>query len=102
MGYDNSNYESGDSMGQPTAGGSASSSNRKAKQSNSAVPSTSLCRCSYCDREFERSETKHMPFCSKRCQQIDLGMWLNESYGIPYEGDRSVDKYDAQSSDDDV
>lgn len=25
------------------------------------------------------------PFCSKRCADIDLGRWLNESYAIPTE-----------------
>ncbi len=28
-----------------------------------------------------------MPFCSVRCQQIDLGRWLDEKFGVPYEGD---------------
>ena len=102
MGYDNSNFQSGDSMGQPTAGNSASSSRRKAKQVKPAVPSESLFRCSYCSREFERSETNHMPFCSKRCQEIDLGMWLNEAYGLPYEGDQSAKKYDDAPSTDDA
>lgn len=102
MGYDNSNYETGDSMSQSASGDSASSSNRKAKQTNPAVPATSLCRCSCCDIEFDRAESKHMPFCSKRCQQIDLGMWLNESYGIPYEGDRTAENYNASSNDDDA
>ena len=32
-------------------------------------------RCSYCGNDFKRSESKNMPFCSRRCQQIDLGMW---------------------------
>ena len=22
-------------------------------------------------------------FCSERCQQIDLGQWLNEEYAVP-------------------
>ena len=35
-----------------------------------------------------------MPFCSRRCQQIDLGMWLTESYGIPYEGDSNEQRYE--------
>lgn len=26
-----------------------------------------------------------MPFCSERCQRIDLGRWLDERYGLPYE-----------------
>jgi endogenous inhibitor of DNA gyrase (YacG/DUF329 family) len=25
------------------------------------------------------------PFCSERCQQIDLGAWASESYTIPVE-----------------
>ncbi len=37
-----------------------------------------------------------MPFCSRRCQQIDLGMWLNESYGLPHEGEGAPD-YDPDS-----
>lgn len=31
------------------------------------------------------SEPKFRPFCSKRCADIDLGRWLNESYAIPAE-----------------
>lgn len=27
--------------------------------------------------------TKHKPFCSKRCADIDLGRWLTESYTLP-------------------
>jgi endogenous inhibitor of DNA gyrase (YacG/DUF329 family) len=30
-----------------------------------------------------------MPFCSRRCQELDLSNWLTESYGLPYEGDES-------------
>ena len=26
---------------------------------------------------------KFKPFCSKRCADVDLGKWLNESYAIP-------------------
>ena len=26
-----------------------------------------------------------MPFCSERCRQIDLGRWLDEGYGLPWE-----------------
>ena len=25
----------------------------------------------------------YAPFCSKRCSDVDLGRWLNESYAIP-------------------
>ncbi|MFP6571346.1 MAG: DNA gyrase inhibitor YacG, partial [Vicinamibacterales bacterium] len=27
--------------------------------------------------------TPTAPFCSDRCKNIDLGRWLDESYGIP-------------------
>lgn len=26
---------------------------------------------------------KHYPFCSHRCQLIDLGRWLDEEYRVP-------------------
>jgi endogenous inhibitor of DNA gyrase (YacG/DUF329 family) len=29
------------------------------------------------------SEPTYRPFCSKRCANIDLGRWLNESYRVP-------------------
>lgn len=30
-----------------------------------------------------RSENRAFPFCSERCQTIDLGRWLDERYRIP-------------------
>lgn len=35
-----------------------------------------------------------MPFCGRRCQQIDLGRWLNEDYGVPLEPE---DQHDASA-----
>lgn len=29
------------------------------------------------------------PFCSRRCQLVDLGVWLEEGYSIPAESDSS-------------
>ena len=43
-----------------------------------------------------------MPFCSKRCQQVDLGMWLNESYGFPCEGNDTAENYNVSDNDEDV
>lgn len=43
--------------------------------------------CPICDKNFEREESKTPPFCSSRCRQIDLGRWLGESYGLPYEAE---------------
>ncbi|MFK8112790.1 MAG: DNA gyrase inhibitor YacG [Rubripirellula sp.] len=43
-------------------------------------------QCSTCGRSFSRDETKTPPFCSERCQLIDLGRWLDEDIGVPHEG----------------
>jgi len=29
------------------------------------------------------TDPKYRPFCSRRCADIDLGKWLNESYVLP-------------------
>lgn len=58
--------------------------------SGSSAPAKADFRCAYCGKYFVKAESKTLPFCSKRCQHIDLGMWLNESYGVPYEGDEST------------
>ncbi len=40
--------------------------------------------CPTCGKKIEYSaQNKHRPFCSDRCQLIDLGEWASESYKIP-------------------
>ncbi len=42
-------------------------------------------KCPKCNREFtfDLSEMPgHLPFCSQRCQWVDLGRWLDEEYRI--------------------
>jgi endogenous inhibitor of DNA gyrase (YacG/DUF329 family) len=36
--------------------------------------------CPICSKE---TDAKYRPFCSRRCADVDLGRWLNESYAIP-------------------
>ena len=36
--------------------------------------------CPICAKE---TDAKYKPFCSRRCADVDLGKWLNESYVIP-------------------
>ncbi|MGC6474022.1 MAG: DNA gyrase inhibitor YacG [Candidatus Puniceispirillaceae bacterium] len=36
--------------------------------------------CPTCSKPSMR---QHIPFCSARCAQIDLGKWLNGDYAIP-------------------
>ncbi len=75
--YDNSAVSKSDQGGE-TPG---SPSSKKA-------PATStLFRCAYCGNKFERSTSPVLPFCSIRCHRVDLGMWLNESYGLPWDGE---------------
>ena len=42
-------------------------------------------RCPTCDQPVQYETSPTRPFCSVRCQQIDLGRWLDEEYGVPYE-----------------
>ncbi len=43
--------------------------------------------CPTCQRRFLLDETPTPPFCSERCQLVDLGRWLDEENGLPFEGD---------------
>ena len=50
-------------------------------------PRSSTMVCPTCGRKFLLDETPTPPFCSQRCQMIDLGRWLDEDIGLPHEGD---------------
>lgn len=39
-------------------------------------------KCPTCKKPVELG-TAWFPFCSERCQLIDLGRWANEEYRIP-------------------
>lgn len=54
-----------------------------------AVPSRIT--CPICGKPFDPQDSRAMPFCSPRCKLIDLGHWLDEKYGIPYERPQPVD-----------
>ena len=38
-------------------------------------------RCPICRKIF--TDDKYIPFCSKRCADIDLGRWFDGSYAVP-------------------
>jgi len=44
-------------------------------------------RCPICERPVDPDKTSAMPFCSERCRLRDLQGWLDEDYGLPYEGE---------------
>ena len=42
--------------------------------------------CPHCGRPADRTpENPHRPFCSARCQQLDLARWFGEEYRVPAE-----------------
>jgi hypothetical protein len=45
------------------------------------TPITLACR--RCGKITTWQGNEFRPFCSERCQQIDLGAWANEDYSIP-------------------
>ena len=40
-------------------------------------------KCPTCRKETSWENNPHRPFCSDRCQLIDLGAWVEERYKIP-------------------
>lgn len=51
---------------------------------------TTLVKCPTCGNSVVWGEiSPHRPFCSKRCQLIDLGEWADEDKRIPSNGDLS-------------
>jgi hypothetical protein len=53
-------------------------------------------KCPICGKPVE---SQYRPFCSTRCQQIDLGKWLGENYRIA--ADTSPNSADGSLPDDD-
>ena len=49
--------------------------------------------CPVCDR---RSVEAYLPFCSKRCADVDLHRWLSGAYSVPAVDD---DLYDEDQRD---
>ncbi|MBL1261442.1 MAG: DNA gyrase inhibitor YacG [Thiotrichaceae bacterium] len=39
--------------------------------------------CPTCKKKIEWSSSRSRPFCSERCQLIDLGKWSSEEHRIP-------------------
>lgn len=43
--------------------------------------------CSQCGCPIQEPKTSTLPFCSERCRMLDLGAWLDEQRGLPFEPD---------------
>ena len=50
-----------------------------------------ILQCSMCGKPYEPAIVTTRPFCSLRCQQIDLKNWFDESYSLPMERDIEYD-----------
>ena len=59
-------------------------------------------RCPYCETETEYNlSNPHRPFCSERCQLMDLGAWASETYRVPVESTADVqEELEEQTSED--
>ena len=45
-------------------------------------------RCPTCRGVAVKDGNKLFPFCSERCQLVDLGRWLTEEYRVPEDPER--------------
>ena len=43
--------------------------------------------CPTCGQRYRGDESPALPFCSERCRVLDLGRWLDEEIGVPFEGE---------------
>lgn len=49
--------------------------------------------CPTCKKPVNWSEhSEHRPFCSERCQLVDLGEWSSEGYSIP-DKEQHIDEF---------
>jgi endogenous inhibitor of DNA gyrase (YacG/DUF329 family) len=53
--------------------------------------------CVICKRRSV--EPAHKPFCSKRCADVDLNRWFNESYAVPAEEPLSEETLQEEEAD---
>lgn len=57
-------------------------------------------KCPICRREVEsRPENEAFPFCSKHCQMVDLGRWINEEYRMPIDNTATERSLPSESED---
>jgi endogenous inhibitor of DNA gyrase (YacG/DUF329 family) len=40
-------------------------------------------QCPTCNKQVEWQDNPFRPFCSERCQLIDLGKWVSGEYCVP-------------------
>lgn len=55
-------------------------------------------KCPTCGKPVEWKDNPVRPFCSERCQLVDLGKWVEGEYRVPGE---PLPRADAESKDED-
>ncbi|MBK1696106.1 DNA gyrase inhibitor YacG [Rhodovibrio salinarum] len=53
------------------------------KKHQDRVGTTGTARGASCPMCGKAAAERHHPFCSKRCQHLDLARWLDGSYRVP-------------------
>lgn len=54
-------------------------------------------QCPGCHKETTWTDNPWRPFCSERCQLVDLGHWVSGDYRIPLAEDpESITQYNVQ------
>ncbi len=61
----------------------------KQPSKNSQKAESRPLRCAKCGQDYMPNAPEQLPFCSLRCQQMDLAGWLDEENGLPFEGDKT-------------
>ena len=51
--------------------------------SDNVVHLKSVKKATKCPLCAKKAVQKYLPFCSKRCADLDLGKWLGDGYRIP-------------------
>jgi len=54
-------------------------------------------QCPSCHKKAETHNNPWRPFCSERCQLIDLGMWLTGRYRMPVHEDETEIRHNKDS-----
>ena len=58
-------------------------------------------RCPICRQPIAWEGNPHRPFCSERCQLIDLGAWASERYRVAGESTEQPSESDGDDGSDD-
>lgn len=53
--------------------------------------------CPYCRQPFDTEKTEAMPFCSPRCKMADLNGWFSETYSVPLDIEKELEKQGLES-----